>query len=778
MDNQNTNQNSIPKSYDPKVVEEKIYKMWENSGYFNPDKMIEEYEKRGEKSPKPFVIPLPPPNANDNLHLGHVSGYTYQDIMGRYNRMLGRPTLLLPGKDHAGIQTEVVFEKLLAKKKIKKRELGREEFYKQCYEFCMMNAENARGQEKKIGLSADYSREKFTLDPELSEIVMETFEKMFSEGLIYRGSRIINWCVRCQTALADIDTEHTDKEGVFANFKYPIKDSDQFIEVATTRPETMLGDTGIAVDPKDERYKDLVGKMCIVPFVNREIPIVADYRVDMEFGTGAVKVTPAHSPIDYEIGKDHDLEEISVINRYGKMTEEAGEKYAGMKIKECREQLLIDLEEENLLVKIEPYMHAVTTCERCKRDIEPLIQLQWFVDVQKIKQPAIDAVEEGKTKIYPKSKEKVYLHWMKNLKDWCISRQLWWGHRIPVWYCGGRDLHDELIADPGADFPPVEGRCHPEPVEGGQRGVGEGCGHAFFHYGGETLEKCPECGGTNLEQDPDVFDTWFSSGQWPFSTLGGENGDDYEKFYPGDVLETGGDILTFWVARMMLLGTYRTGEPPFHSVYLHGLVTDKHGQKMSKSKGNGIDPTEMREKYGTDALRYSFVFGNAPGQNYRLYEEKINSFKKFINKIWNGSRFAMMQFENLSEAERKEVAKQAESLSGTKWIDTLETQASETTRLLNEYRFGIAAEELYNYWWHTFCDKTIEEIKSAINELPEGDEKRKGLLAELLKMLVTQLKLLHPFIPFVTEEIWQILKSMNLIAEDTDMLMISKWPKA
>ncbi len=772
MDEQKTHiGDRIPKGYNPTEVEEKIYKMWDESGYFNPDKMIAEYAEKGIDCPKPFVIPLPPPNANDNLHLGHVSGYTYQDLMGRYNRMKGRPTLLLPGKDHAGIQTEVVFEKYLEKKEsIRKRDLGREEFYKRCFDFCMMNAENARKQEKAIGLSADYTREKFTLDEDLTKTVMETFEKMFNEGLVYRGSRIINWCTRCQTALADIDTEHEDKEGIFAYIKYPIKNSDKFIEVATTRPETMLGDTAVAVDPKDERYKDLVGKMCIVPFANREIPIIADYRVDMEFGTGAVKVTPAHSPVDYQIGKDHGLEEISVIDRYGRMTEEAGAPYTGMKIKECREQLLIDLEKEGLLIKVEPFMHAVTICERCKKDIEPLIQNQWFVDVQKIKQPAIDAVKNGETKIYPESKEKVYMNWMENLQDWCISRQLWWGHRIPVWYCGGRDMYDTKLENAEA--------------------TGDGCGHAFVQYEG-TPTECPECKGKNIEQDPDVFDTWFSSGQWPFSTLGGLEGEDFAKFYPGDVLETGGDILTFWVARMMLMGTYRTGKAPFHSVYLHGLVTDKNGQKMSKSKGNGIDPTEMREKYGTDALRFSFVFGNAPGQNYRLYEEKIKSFRNFINKIWNGSRFAMMQFGLLSEEEIKEIVSLSETISDTDRLKALNSHISETSRLIDEYRFGIAAETLYDFWWHTFCDQYIEEIKTEINTLSEGNgdsvipdsdpgsrnQKQLTLLAELLKLLTTQLKLLHPFTPFVTEEIWQVLKGMELLDDKADMLMMSKWPK-
>jgi len=755
----NNKQQQLPKSYDFSVVEDKIYEMWEKSGYFNPDRMIEDYEEHGEKYPEPFVIPLPPPNANDNLHLGHVSGYTYQDIMGRYHRMIGQPTLLLPGKDHAGIQTEVVFEKYLDKKGIKKRELGREEFYKQCYEFCMINSENARSQEKKIGLSADFSREKFTLDPDLTKVVMETFKKMFEEGLIYRGSRIINWCVRCQTALADIDTEHQEQEGIFAYIKYPIKNTDQFIVVATTRPETMLGDTAVAVDPKDKRYKELVGKTAIVPFVNREIPIIADYRVDMEFGTGAVKVTPAHSAADYEIGKDHNLEGITVIDKYGKMTETAGEKYAGMKVTSCREQLIKDLEEEGLLEKIEPYMHAITVCERCKRPIEPLIQMQWFVNVKEIKQPAIDAVREGKTKIYPKSKEKVYLHWMENLKDWCISRQLWWGHQIPVWYCGSRDLHDS--------------------IEQNLETLENGCGHAFVYIGDNIPTKCPKCKGKNLEQDPDVLDTWFSSGQWPFTILGGPNGEDYKKFYPADVLETAGDILFFWVARMMMMGTYRTNHPPFHSVFLHGLVTDKHGQKMSKSKGNGIDPTEMREKHGTDALRYSFIFGNAPGQSYRLYEEKITSFRKFINKIWNGSRFAMLQFQNLSEEERTAIANAAENIHGTKRLELLEKHISEVTRLIDEFKFGISAEQLYNFWWHTFCDVYIEEIKSEINELDQSENKKRDqLLAELLKMLITQLKLLHPFTPFVTEHIWQILKEMGLISEDVKMLMISKWPKS
>lgn len=751
--NKSNIQSSIPKTYDSKKVEERIYKLWEESGYLNPDKMIEEYKKKGIKPPKPFVIPLPPPNANANLHLGHISGSTYEDLIGRYHRMLGQPTLLLPGKDHAGIQTEVVFEKHLAKKGIKKRDLGREEFFKQCYEFSMMNAEIARRQEKKVGLSADYTREKFTLDPDLTKIVMETFEKMFNEGLIYRGSRIINWCVRCQTALSDIDTEHEEKKGIMARIKYPIKDSDEFIEVATTRPETMLGDTAVAVDPNDKQYKALVGKTCIVPIINREVPIIADFRVDMEFGTGAVKVTPAHSPIDYEIGKNHNLEEITVIDKYGRMTAAAGEKYVGMKVKECREELLKDLENEGFLASVEPYSHAITTCERCRGEIEPLIQKQWFIAIDKIKQPAIDAVAQNKTKIYPKSKEKVYMHWMENLKDWCISRQLWWGHQIPVWYCGGRDLYDELMENPDAQ--------------------GYGCGYAFVKYDGKP-DKCPRCGREKLEQDPDVFDTWFSSGQWPYSTLGGPEGEDFKKFYPADVLETGGDILFFWVARMMLLGIYRTGKPPFHTVYLHGLVTDREGQKMSKSRGNAIDPHEMMERYGTDALRYSYVFGNAPGRNYRLYEEKIKGFRNFINKIWNGSRFTIMQFENLTKLERAEIAKLSLETTPTPRTKSLQKYTINTTRLIDEFKFGIAAEELYDFWWHTFCDRYIEEIKDSIQTI-KG--KHRFLLAELLHLLITQLKLLHPFVPFITEEIWQILKEMNLIAEDAEMIMISKWPE-
>jgi len=746
----------LPKNFLSKDIEHRIYKLWEDSGYFKPE------NHPAVVNEKPFVMTLPPPNANGSLHLGHASGYTNQDLMGRFYRMKGRRVLLLPGKDHAGIQTEVLFTKLLEKKGIKKRELGREKFYEETYAFCIENSEIARGQEKSMGLSADYSREKFTLDPELTKVVMETFRLLLEEGIVYRGKRIINWCVKDQTSLANIDTEMVEENGFLYDIKYPIVDKDgnktkDFITVSTTRPETMFGDTAVAVNPDDERYADLVNKnmRCEIPFTGRNIPFVADHHIDKEFGSGAVKVTPAHSEVDYEIKKNHDLQVIEVIDNYGKMFGEfVPEKYRGMKVEECRRILVEDLESEGLLAKKVEYAHSVPVCERCKGKIEPLLQWQWFVDVSKLKGKAIEAVENGDTVIHPKSQAKEYLRWMNNLEDWCISRQLWWGHQIPVWYCGGKKLADSL-------------------QEGNTVTEGEsGCGHFFYSL--EKPTKCPKCGGTHLEQETDVFDTWFSSGQWPMSTMGGSGAKDFEQFYPTTVMETAKDILFFWVARMMMLCTYRTGIVPFKHVYLHGLVTDREGKKMSKSRGNGIEPKEMIEKYGADALRFSFLYGNAPAKSYKIYDEKVKSFRNFVNKIWNGARFALMQFETLSDEEKSEVLSLSESDMNTERLNVLEAEGKKITEYIEKYKFGLAASSIYEFWWHTFCDVDIEAIKQ---QIVEGTvERKRELRAELLKMLKIQLKLLHPFVPFVTEEIWQQMKKYDLVSVGEDMLMVARWP--
>lgn len=752
--NDNFSPMDIPKAFDNKKTEKPIFELWEQSGYFTPESI--KNRNKG-KSKKPFVMTLPPPNANGSLHLGHVSGYTYQDLMGRYYRMNGRPTLLLPGKDHAGIQTEVLFDKVLEKKGLKKREIGREKFYEMCYEFCMENSQTARQQEKNIGLSADYAREKFTLDPELSSVIMETFEKMFKEGLIYRGKRIINWCTKDQTSLANIDTEKIEEESFLYHINYKLKDKEGYITVATTRPETMFGDTAVAVNPKDKKYSKLIGSMCVIPIVNKEIPIIADQRIDKSFGTGAVKVTPAHSEVDYEISKDHDLPIVTVINRYGKMIEGLTDKYAGMNINLCREQLVKDLENLGSITKKEAYTHTVSICERCKGKIEPMLQRQWFIDVSKIKGAAVKAVTDKQTKIIPKSQEKLYLRWMDNLEDWNISRQLWWGHRIPVWYCESKEYCDQIAE---GDIKPTKDKC----------------GNIFVSIDNKP-EICPNCHNKNLEQETDVLDTWFSSGHWPFSTLGGVNGKDYNEFYPTNVMETGFDILFFWIARMMLIGTYRTNKAPFETVYLHGLVTDKEGKKMSKSRGNGVDPHEMIEKYGADAVRFSFVHSNSPAQNYRIYEEKIDSFRKFVNKVWNGSRFAMFQFSSLSEEEKNKVCDLSIESIKSERIKELEAWCKQQTKNIEDKKFGIAAVNIYDFWWHTFCDKFIEDIKNELKANEENKELVINLLAELLKLLKTQLKVMHPFIPFVTEEIWQTLGKMGLLHNEEEFLMIANWPE-
>jgi len=752
----------IPKNFISNDVEARIYKLWEDSGYFKPENHPHPNRE------KPFVITLPPPNANGSLHLGHASGYTNQDLMGRYHRMKGDRVLLLPGKDHAGIQTEVLFTKILEKKGIKKRELGREKFYEETYRFCIENSEIARNQEKSMGLSADYSREKFTLDPEVTKVVMETFEKMVSEGIVYRGKRIVNWCVRDQTSLANIDTEKLEEQGFLYDVRYEITDTDgkgtaEYIVISTTRPETMFGDTAIAVNPNDERYTHLIGKLCRIPYSEEtgmpSIPIVSDHRIDKEFGTGAVKVTPAHSEIDFEIKKDHDLEVKEVIDQYGKMFGPfVPSKYLNFKVEECRKLLVEDLKKDGFLVG-EPklHMHIVPVCERCKGKIEPLLQWQWFVKVSELKKKAIDAVESGETAIHPKAQEKGYLRWMENLEDWCISRQLWWGHQIPMWYCGGKEFSDRQREGTGT----IKVLNPSQP-----------CGEYFYLL--EKPQKCPYCAGVELQQETDVFDTWFSSGQWPMSVFGGPGTKDFDLYYPTTVLETAKDILFFWVARMMMLCTYRTKKAPFSHVYLHGLVTDREGKKMSKSRGNGIEPAEMISKYGADALRFTFMHGNAPALSYRIYDEKVRSFRNFVNKIWNGARFALMQFDEVTDSAKTDILLHSQKEILSKRLDSLKVLGNNITKNIETYKLGRAATDIYEFWWHTFCDIYIEEIKA---EMVNTDEsKKQELLSELLSLLTIQLKLLHPFVPFVTEEIWQTMKEMSLTQKDESLLMIAKWP--
>lgn len=709
--------------------QEKIYNSWEKGGYFKPQ------EKAGTK---PFSIIMPPPNANGSLHLGHAVFVTLEDIMIRYARMNGRPTLWLPGADHAGIQTQVVYERELAKEGKTRFDLGRDEFYKRTYDFTMKNKEVMENQLRKLGASCDWSREHFTLEPEISKSVYTTFKKMYDEGLIYRGKRIINWCPRCGTALSDVEVIYKDKETKLTYIKYPIENSDEFITVATTRPETLLGDTAVAVNPEDKRYKNLVGKNAILPLRGHKIPIIADAAVDMKFGTGAVKVTPAHDPNDFEMAQRHNLPVIDVIGKDLLMTEAAGQKYAGQKYNAVREMVVEELKKEGLLVEQKDYTHAIGTCERCKSVIEPLLSEQWFVKIKPLAQKAVDKVKQGEVQFHPKRYEKVFYNWMENIRDWCISRQIWWGHRIPVYYC-------------------------------------QDCGEVMVEV--EAPKAC-KCGSKNITQDPDTLDTWFSSGQWPFNTLGwalDDNGsikpknDDYNDFYPTTVMETGWDILFFWVARMIMLGIYCTGEVPFREVVLHGLVRDKDRQKMSKSKGNSIDPLGVVEIYGADALRMALVFGTGIGNDIIVSEDKIKGFRNFTTKIWNASRFTIMNLEGFQIVPRGTIENNL--TKDDKWIlEELDGAITKATHAIESRNFHHAAEVTYDFIWHKFCDITIEETKSRV--YGENIDPQAKLTAQwvLYTVLTNSLKLLHPFMPFVTEAIWDNL------GEKTP-LIVSDWPK-
>ena len=718
----------MDKVYDHKGVEGKWYSFWDKGGFFKP---------AIKPRRKPFTIIMPPPNANGELHVGHATFIAIEDILIRYHRMKGYPTLWLPGADHAGILTQVVYERELEKQGKTRFDLGREEFFKQTYEFNIKNKKHMEAQLKALGASCDWTREKFTLDLEISKAVYTTFKMLYDDGLIYKGERIINWCRRCGTALSDLEVEHEERRGKLWHIRYPIRNPRSrtqalgFITVATTRPETMLGDTAVAVNPTDKRYKKLVGKTVLLPIMDREIPIITDELVDPEFGTGAVKVTPGHDPIDFEIGQKHGLKINLVIGTDGKMSSEAGE-FSGQTISAARDSVVKKLEKLGLILRVEDHRHSVGVCERCRSVVEPLVSKQWFLKIASLARPAINAVKNGQIKILPKRFEKIYFNWMENIRDWCISRQIWWGHRLPLYYCKG--IQNSECRMQNGEFVSVE-----------------------------TPTKCLYCASTNIEQDPDTLDTWFSSGQWPFTTLGwplrqaqGKQKDsDFDYFYPTSVMETGYDILFFWVARMVMLGIYATGEIPFHTVFLHGLVRDEHGKKMSKSRGNVIDPLDVARKYGADAVRTALVFGTSPGNDINLGEHKIRGMRNFTNKLWNIGRYI------LSDSFKFQIPK----LKKTKeddWILTeLENTKRTVTKDIENYRFGQAAEEIYDFIWHRFADKYIEHSKSR-------RETAQPILEEVFE---ESLRLLHPFMPFITEDLWQRLPNKG-----GESIMVSPWP--
>ena len=708
----------LAKTYDPKQIEEKLYERWCENKYFHAEV---------DRSKKPFTTVMPPPNITGKLHMGHALDNTLQDILIRYKRMEGYNALWIPGTDHAAISTEVKVTNQLKEEGIDKKELGREGFLERTWQWKEEYAGTIENQLKKLGISCDWDRERFTMDEGCSKAVEEVFINLYNKGYIYKGSRIINWCPKCKTSLSDAEVEHEDQDGNFWHIKYPIAGTDRFLEIATTRPETLLGDTAIAVHPDDERYKDIVGKMAILPLVNREIPIVADYYVDKEFGTGAVKITPAHDPNDFEVGKRHNLPEINIMNDDATINEKGG-KYAGMDRYEARKAIVADLDEQGYLVKVVPHMHAVGTHDRCGTTVEPLIKQQWFVKMDELAKPAINALKTGELRFVPERFDKIYLHWLENIKDWCISRQIWWGHRIPAYYC------DE-------------------------------CGE--FVVAKEAPEKCPHCGCTHFTQDEDTLDTWFSSALWPFSTLGWpEKTEDLDYFYPTDVLVTGYDIIFFWVIRMVFSALEQTGKSPFKHVLIHGLVRDDQGRKMSKSLGNGIDPLEVIDKYGADALRLTLITGNAPGNDMRFYWERVENSRNFANKIWNATRFIMM---NMEKADFSAV-KLSDLTIADRWIlSKVNTLAKEMTDNMEKFELGIAVSKVYDFIWEEFCDWYIEMVKPRLYN--DEDETKAAALWTLKTVLIQALKLLHPYMPFITEEIF-----CN-IQDEEESIMISKWPE-
>ena len=706
-------------TYNPKEFEERIYKTWEEKKYFTP---------KVDKSKKPYSIVMPPPNITGKLHLGHALDNTLQDMLIRFKRMQGYCTLWLPGQDHASIATEVKVENELLKQGLVKKEMGREAFLEKVWEWSDEYRERIRTQLKKMGCSADFTREAFTMDENLDKAVKHVFVKLYNEGLIYQGNRITNWCPKCQTALSDAEIEYKEQDGYFWHINYPLADGSGYLEIATTRPETLLGDTAVAVNPSDDRYKDLVGKMLKLPLTDREIPIIADDYVDVEFGTGCVKITPAHDPNDYEVGKRHGLKEIRIMDDKG-VINELGGKYAGLDRYEARKAMVKDLEELGLLVKVKPHTHNVGTHDRCGTVIEPIISKQWYVKMESLAKPAIEVVKNKKTKFVPERFEKTYFNWMENIQDWCISRQLWWGHRIPVWYC--KDCGEIIVAE-------------------------------------ETPNKCTKCSSTNLEQETDVLDTWFSSALWPFSTLGWpDKTEDLEFFYPTSTLVTGYDIIFFWVARMIFSGIHNMGETPFDTVLIHGIIRDSQGRKMSKSLGNGVDPLEVIDTYGADALRFMLVSGNAPGNDIRYYPEKVEAARNFANKIWNASRFVMMNLDRHIMAKYKDCK---EYSLADKWIlSRMNTLVKEVTENMDKFELGIALQKIYDFMWTEFCDWYIELVKPAFYG---EDEKTKGITYNVLYTVLNNgLKLLHPAMPFITEEIFTHLN------EEEESITVSSWPK-
>ena len=714
----------MEKTYNPAAIEEKIYDRWLQKKYFHAEV---------DRSKKPFTIVMPPPNITGQLHMGHALDNTMQDILIRCKRMQGYEALWQPGTDHASIATEVKIINKLKEEGISKEELGREGFLEKAWEWKEEYGGRIIKQLKKLGSSADWDRERFTMDEGCSKAVKEVFVNLYNKGQIYRGERIINWCPVCKTSISDAEVEHVEQVGHFWHIKYPVAgEPGRFIEIATTRPETLLGDTAVAVHPEDERYMDLIGKNVILPLVGREIPVVGDLHADKDKGTGAVKITPAHDPNDFEVGKRHNLPEINVMNDDGTINKLGG-KYAGLDRYEARKQIVADLDAQGYLCGIEDITHAVGTHDRCKTTVEPMIKPQWFVAMEEMAKPAINAIKTGELKFVPESYSKTYLHWLENIRDWCISRQLWWGHRIPAYYC------DE-------------------------------CGEIVVSKGMPSV--CPKCGCTHFTQDPDTLDTWFSSALWPFSTLGWpEKTEELDYFYPTDVLVTGYDIIFFWVIRMVFSGYEQTGKAPFHTVLIHGLVRDSQGRKMSKSLGNGIDPLEVIDKYGADALRLTLITGNAPGNDMRFYWERVESSRNFANKVWNASRFMLMNFEQAAE---KGISIDGVSLAdltqADKWIlSKMNRLTKDVTENIDKYELGIAVSKIYDFIWEEFCDWYIEMVKPRLYN--DEDKTKAAALWTLKTVLINALKLLHPYMPFITEEIF-----CNVQNEE-ESIMISKWPE-
>ena len=707
----------LEKMYNPREFEDRIYKFWMDGGYFTPTV---------DPDKKPYTIVIPPPNITGQLHMGHAVDETLQDILIRWRRMQGYATLWLPGTDHAAIATEAKIVAAMKEEGLSKENVGYDGFMERAWKWKEVYGGRIVEQLKKLGASCDWSRESFTMDERCSAAVKEVFVNLYNKGLIYRGERIINWCPTCKTSISDAEVEYEEQQGHFWHLRYPFKDGSGYLELATTRPETMLGDTAVAVNPEDERYKDLVGKALILPLVNREIPVVADSYVDMEFGTGVVKITPAHDPNDFEVGLRHNLPVISILTDDAHIVDGYG-KYSGMERYEARKAIVKDLDEQGFLVRVEDHAHNVGTCYRCGTTVEPKVSKQWFVKMEPLAKPAIEAVRSGEVKFVPERFDKTYFHWMENIKDWCISRQLWWGHRIPAYYCA--DCGEMVVAK-------------------------------------EAPHTCPKCGSKNLKQDDDTLDTWFSSALWPFSTLGWlENADDYKYFYPTSTLVTGYDIIFFWVARMIFSGIEHTGKVPFNTVFIHGLVRDSQGRKMSKSLGNGIDPLQVIDEYGADALRFMLASGISPGNDTRYIDEKVKAARNFANKLWNATRFILM---NLSDEVTKPELP-AELLMEDRWVlSQYNRLVKEVGENLEKFELGVAAQKIYDFLWDVLCDWYIEISKA---RLQAGGEASLNAQKVLVYVLANTLKLLHPFMPFITEEIWQS------IPNDCETIMMAKFPE-